>query len=134
MIVLDEGIYDPDIARRIAVWYPGRVVSVTALRPRTVVKDDAVALLLRTAQQPTFITINVSDFGRVIDCSIAYAIICIDLPIRQASEIPDWLRRCLQSNMFKTKVARMGKIICLRPSRIDYYGSDGRIASLAWTE
>ncbi len=134
MIVLDEEIDDPDLAKRIGIWYAGKVIAIKTLRPQTVIKDDSIAMLLRTISEPTFVTINVSDFWRVIPVSPHYSIICVDLPTRQSDEVPNWLRRCFRLPDFKTKAARVGKIICLRPSRIDYYESDGQLKTLAWPE
>ena len=42
MIVVDENLHDQRIMSAIAAWYPGRVVSVTALRPKSVIKDEAI--------------------------------------------------------------------------------------------
>jgi hypothetical protein len=38
--------------------YQGRVCLVTALRPDSVVKDDVIPHLLRTAPQPMFVTLD----------------------------------------------------------------------------
>jgi len=62
MIVLDENLHDRRIIQAIAIWYSGQVVSVTTLRPRSIIKDDAIPILLRRTTLPTFITINVADF------------------------------------------------------------------------
>lgn len=58
MIVVDENLHDRRIMEAISAWYPGQVVSVTTLRPRTVIKDEAIPALLLKATQPTFVTIN----------------------------------------------------------------------------
>ena len=134
MIVLDEEIYDPDLAEQIAAWYVGRVISIAALRPRTIIKDDAIPGLLRAAPLPTFVTINVSDFWRIVPADPRYAIVCIDLPTWRILEIPDWLRRLFRMPVFKTKAARMGTVARLRPSLIEYYGTDRRVQTLRWHE
>jgi hypothetical protein len=54
MIVVDENLHDQRIMRAISAWYPGQVVSVTTLRPRTVIKDEAIPALLLKVVQPTF--------------------------------------------------------------------------------
>ncbi|HKZ82116.1 MAG TPA: hypothetical protein VJ793_00485 [Anaerolineae bacterium] len=134
MIVLDEEIHGPSIARPIAAWYVGRVVSVTALRPKTLVKDDAISTLLRAASHPTFITINGADFWRRISADLRYCVVCVELPATQMLALPDLLRRFLRLPEFKTKAARMGKVVRLRPNRIEYYEADRHIHTLAWPD
>lgn len=134
MIVLDEQIQGPSIARPIAAWYTGQVIPLTALRPHTVIKDDAIETLLRSASQPTFVTINVSDFWRVVSANSRFAIVCIELPVFRVLEIPEWLRRLFRLPEFKSKSARMGKVIRLLPNRIEYYESDRHVRVIQWVQ
>lgn len=62
MIVLDEQIASPELAHKIAAWYPGRVAVLKELRYDSVIKDDSAEVLLRRVSNPTFVTINVKDF------------------------------------------------------------------------
>jgi len=55
MIVLDEQLLGRGLKREIAQWYPGNVRFVIDLRPRSVIKDDAIPGLLRQQNQPTFV-------------------------------------------------------------------------------
>lgn len=130
MIVLDEEIYDPILVAQIAAWYTGRVIAITALRPRTIIKDDAIPALLCSVSYPTFVTINTSDFWRRVPVALQYAIVCVDLPAARVSEIPEWLRRAFRWPEFKSKMARMGKVIRLRPNHVEYYESDLHIKTL----
>jgi len=132
MIVVDENLHGRRILAAIASWYPGQVVSVTTLRPKSLIKDEAVPVLLREAAQPTFVTINVSDFWRKVQPHGRYCIITVALPKERAREIPEFLRRLFHLPDFRTKALRMGKVICLTPTRVDYYESDRRVHSLAW--
>lgn len=61
MIVVDEHLDRRHLLAAFAAWYQGRVIPITALRPHTVVKGDAIPSLLVQAPQPTFVTINVSE-------------------------------------------------------------------------
>jgi len=133
MIVLDEGLNNPFLAKRIAAWYPGRVAILTELRPNAVIKDDAVSVLLRTVQQPTFVTINVKDFWRVIRPEARFAIVCVELSIDRADQVSQWLRDFLSLPEFKTKAGRMGVVALLRPTRIEFYRADRRIETMQWT-
>ncbi len=62
MIILDEQLLSYALRAPIEQWYRGTVTDITQLRPETVIRDDAIPMLLRAARQPTFVTINVSDF------------------------------------------------------------------------
>ena len=132
MIVIDENLHDQRIIEAISAWYPGQVVSVVTLRPGTVIKDEAIPALLLEAVQPTFVTINVTDFWKKVRPHSGYCIIAVALPKRRAREVPDLLRRFFRLPAFETKALRMGKIIRLAPNRIRYYESDRRVQSLPW--
>jgi len=62
VIVLDEQLKNSGVAEQIAGWYRGRIVNITSLRPGTVIKDDAIPMLLRQIRDSTFVTINTTDF------------------------------------------------------------------------
>ncbi len=47
MIVLDEQLLGRDLEIAIARWYRGPVLFITDLRPGSVIKDDAIPVLLR---------------------------------------------------------------------------------------
>ena len=116
----------------IAEWYLGQVISITDLRPDTLIKDDGIATLLREANSPTFVTINVSDFWFKIPPAKTYAIVGFILTQKQAPLIPNLLRNLLRLPEFRTKALRMGKIIRVRSSRIDYYERDRQVHTLSW--
>lgn len=126
MIVLDEQLLERDLHIEIARWYPGAVIYVPALRPNTVIKDDAIAALLREHSQPTFVTINETDFWQHIPASKNYCIMCFALTDARVREIPQRLRVLLEYPEFKTKAARMGKIVRAADHEIAYYSTDTR--------
>jgi hypothetical protein len=64
MIVLDENVHDQRILAAIAAWYPGQVVSVTVLRPQSIIKDEAIPELLRQALSPRSSPSTHPIFGR----------------------------------------------------------------------
>jgi len=134
MIVLDENLHDQRIIEAVSTWYPGQVVSVTSLRPQSVIKDDAIPTLLRKTTQPTFVTINVDDFWRKVEPDGAYCVINVELPKERIPEIPALLQRLFRLPELKTKAARMGKIVRLTRARIEWYESDRRVRSSPWTD
>jgi hypothetical protein len=134
MIVVDENIHDHRIIDAISAWYRGRVVSITTLRPSTVIHDDAIPTLLLQARQSTFVTINVSDFWPRVQSHDGFCIITVVLPQERGREVPDILRRLFRLPEFKTKASRLGKIVRVTASQIEYYESDWGIHSLAWLD
>jgi hypothetical protein len=46
MIILDENVHQESLLASIAAWYRGQVHSLTALRPNTLIKDEAIPALL----------------------------------------------------------------------------------------
>ncbi len=134
MIVVDENLHDRRILVAIEAWAPGQVTSITALRPGSVIKDDAIPGLLRQVAQPTFVTINVTDFWRKVDPSNGYCIVAVALPRERIHEVPDLLRRLFRHPEFKIKAARMGKVVLLAMGRIEYYESDQQIKVTSWLE
>ncbi len=126
MIVLDENILGEVVVKGLQTWYKGKVASINEFRSDTVVKDDAVPTLLRTVKQPTFLTTNVSDYWGKMPAHPAYCIICFNLPNERILEIPRLLRMVLRFAEFKTKAARMGRIIQIKHHRIEYYSVDSK--------
>ncbi len=133
MIVLDENLLGLRLNNPIAVWYPGRVCYVTDLRPRTVIKDEAIPQLLQHLKGATFVTTNVADFWQHTLANARYAIICLSLPNERLREVPELLRRLLRLPKFTTKTARMGKVVRVGRQQIRYYAAgDNHVHILAW--
>jgi hypothetical protein len=121
MIVLDEQLQGRELEDAIARWYRGTVVVVKTLRPGTVIKDDAIPTLLRRLKQPTFVTINYADFWRRVPGDRSYCIVCLALAVDQADQVSGWLRQRFRLPEFKTKAARMGKVVLAGHRRLQYY-------------
>lgn len=121
MIVLDEQLLGRDIETYIATWYAGAVLFITDLRPRTVIKDDAIPMLLRQQPQPTFVTINERDFWRKMAIDQRYCAVCFTLPDSRASDIPPALRTLFHHPTLRTKTQRMGNVIRVTDRETYYY-------------
>lgn len=124
MIVLDEQLLGRDIEEQIARWYQGAVCFIVDLRPNTVIKDDAIPKLLQQESQPTFVTINDSDFWRKTAINNQFCIVCFALPDSRAREISQWLRRLFDHPLFEMKKNRMGKMIRVGEKEVSYYSVD----------
>lgn len=121
MIVLDEELQGLGLEAAISAWYRGPVILIRALRPGTVIKDEAIPALLRQAKQPTFVTINHRDFWRRAAAEKAFCLLCLKLTSDQTEELPRRLRRLLKLSEFKTKRARMGKVALVSQRGVQYY-------------
>jgi hypothetical protein len=132
MIVVDENLHSQRIMSAIASWYRGQVISITALRPRTIIKDDAIPALLRLSNRPTFITINSGDFWHIAEAHADYCIITFALPKERIGEIPQMLRELLQMPAFKHKTDRLGKIVRVTDDQILFYDSRHQVERLLW--
>jgi len=95
MIILDEELQGLGLEAAISRWYRGAVVIIKHLRPRTVIKDEAIPALLRRAKQPTFVTINHTDFLAAPRCR------AVILSFKQPSNVKD-----LQCRTMKNQNAR----------------------------
>ncbi len=133
MIVFDENNHQKSIMDAVAAWYRGRVISIVVLRPRSIIKDDAIPALLRTVKQPNFITTNVSDFWQRVEADRYYCIVCLALSNERLNEISTLLRSLFRLPEFKTKVARMGKVVRVSRAGIWYYqANDNIVYHLSW--
>lgn len=132
MIVLDEGIGRESVKRSLA-WYQGQVTSIKDLYPNMKVEDEAIPVLLRELRQPTFVTINTTDFWRRIPAHESYGVLCFPFPDRRAEEIGALTRELFRLPEFKTKKARMGKVAWVGTEEIYFYQAhDPQVYTLSW--
>ena len=104
------------------------------MRSGTVIKDEAIPALLRQVSQPTFVTINHTDFWRRVTVERSFCLACLKLTADRADEIPHWLRRLFRLPEFKTKNARMGKVALVSARGIQYYSvEENLIHLLGWS-
>ena len=121
MIVLDEHLREVAVQDAVRQWYRGNVCMITDLRPGTLIKDDGIASLLQTADHPTFITLNWSDFWQHIAAHPDYCVVCLTLLPDRSAEISSLLRRLFRLPAFKTKASRMGKVARISGGQVIYY-------------
>jgi hypothetical protein len=86
-----------------------------------VIPDEAIPELLRTVRQPTFITINVTDFWRRLTPDRRFGVVCFALPSTRVEELPNLLRLLFATAPFRTHRGRLGKIARVSPDRVQYY-------------
>src|SRR6266511_2841835 len=96
MLVLDEQLLGRHLEAALGRWYRGPVRFITDLRPGTVIKDDAIPVLLRQQHHATFLTINEPDFWHKVVIDAHFCVACFALPDSRAREIPELLRAVCQ--------------------------------------
>ncbi|MBM3224684.1 MAG: hypothetical protein FJZ47_12890 [Candidatus Tectomicrobia bacterium] len=134
MIVLDEQLLSYGVREPIARWYRGRVLAITQLRPQTIIPDEAIPMLLRTARRPTFVTINVADFWQRLAPDPHFCVVCVAVPHTQALEVPTFVRRFLRLAPFRTQRQRLGTIARLNRQYVQYYTTmPARLYRVAWS-
>jgi len=121
VIVLDEHLKGWGLEDAIRRWYRGQVCLINDLRPGSVIKDEAVPALLLTASHPTFLTVNAPHFWQQVAPHSGYCLVCFTLVTDRIDEIPLRLRRLFRLTAFKTKAARMGKIVRISEDQVAYY-------------
>ena len=94
---------------------------ITDLRPGTNIKDESITRLLRTAAQPTFITLNWTDFWERVAPNPRFCIVSLTLLPKREAEVSPTLRRLFRLPEFKTKAARMGKVARVSGEQVSYY-------------
>jgi hypothetical protein len=120
MIVVDENIARQSVLAGLR-WYEGKVVPLKALRPATVIKDDAIPSLLMAQRQPTFVTTDVSGFWRKVQPHQHFCIVCFPLPDHRLHKLPKLLRRLFRTEGFRAKRERMGKVALVTATTVRFY-------------
>lgn len=126
MLILDEQLLGRNLEVALARWYRGSIVFITDLRPYSIIKDEAVPVLLRQQRSPTFLTINETDFWRKVSIDQHFCVVCFPLPDSQAEEISGLLRVVFRHDLFQTKAQRMGKVLRVTRNTISYYSHRDR--------
>ena len=120
---MDETLNDPRLFEAIARWYPGTIVCVTSLRPGGRLLDPEIPGQLLKLRQPTFVTINYTDWNKSDLAHMGYCIVSLRLAIEEMSFVPTVLRQILQCPEYRTKRQRMGKVICWTKQHLFHYES-----------
>ena len=111
MIVLDEHLQSKGLEESLRKRYAGSVVSILDLRPHTIIKDEAIPVLLAQQSHPVFVTINVNDFWQRLPMSDKFCLVCFAVTTSEIPQIPDLLRRLLRHADFSAKAKRAGKAV-----------------------
>jgi len=130
LFLLDDQLDVHLVRRPIQRW--AKVQLLRELRPAEHVLDDRVPALLQTLHQPTFLTID-ADFWNKRWCHTGYAILYFALRDNEQDQLPGLLRALLRRPEFRTRSRRMGKVVRVGPTHIDWWASQAAdLCRVAW--
>jgi hypothetical protein len=90
------------------------------LRPGEWIADDRVPEILHTLREPTFVTID-ADFCDRAFCHPSYCILFFDLSDDDQEALPRLLRTLLRRKDFRSRAARMGKVVRVGKSFVAWW-------------
>lgn len=118
LFILDEHLDEGSVRDQILRWATARFVR--DIRPGEVVKDDRILTVLQSLRTPTFVTAD-DWFWNRDHRDRRYCIVFVALRGRNDSQIPELLRRLLRLPEFRTRVARMGKVVRLGDDHVRWW-------------
>ena len=127
-VIADEQLRYDTVVQPIQKWTTAR--SMLHLYPGQNIKDDRLPALLCQQKQPTFITID-HDFWNSRLCDSHYCIVYFALDDAQQELVPDLLRRLFKHPDFNTRAKRMGKVIRISTTGIQFYQLEGSLIHIA---
>lgn len=109
-----------------------KVSLLSDLRPGEQILDDRIPEILAALDRPTFITIDQGFWGPRWRHP-RYAILFFELQDRDQKLIPGLLRALLRRSEFRARNDRMGKIVRVTPTKIEYWEWQSRVLHrLTW--
>lgn len=117
-ILADEHLGYSEVIAPLQSWTT--VQRIEELAPDSILKDDRVLQILRAQKQPTFITLD-GGFYRKRYRDRRYCVIYFALSHLEQNRLPGLLRRLFRLPLFKTKTARMGKIVRVSEEKVVYW-------------
>lgn len=97
-----------------------KVQRLVELRPGEHILDDRIPEILLTLTKPAFVTLD-SDFWNVDLCHPGYAILYFALSDDDQDQVPHLLMELLKLDPFKTRARRMGKVVRVGKTLIQYW-------------
>lgn len=93
---------------------------------------NASSQILRRQKQPTFITLD-ADFYHKRNCDRRYCLIYFILPPLEQNRLSELLRQLFHLPEFKTKAARMGKVVRISDEKIEFWrAGDEKRHAVRW--
>ena len=117
-VILDEHLGSTEVLEPLRKWITATKIEDFA--PDETLKDDRIFQILRKQKQPTFITLDAGYFHKH-RCDRRYCLMYFVVPRQQQNRIPAVLRQVLRLSIFKTKAARMGKVVRVSEGKIEFW-------------
>jgi hypothetical protein len=117
-VILDEQLSATEVASELKKWCS--VLRLKDLRPQQQILDDRVIEMLLTLNRPTFVTIDRGFWKRGL-CHPGYCILYFVLASNRQEALSERLRALFRRREFRTRAARMGKVVRVSPTHIDYW-------------
>lgn len=130
-ILVDEHLSRTEVLVPLQGWISAQ--KIEDLVPNETLKDDRILKILQSQRQPTFVTLD-ADFYHKKYRDRRSCLIHIVLPHQEQYRLPAFLRKLFRVPEFKTKAARMGKVMRVSEGRIDIWqvGNEKR-PTMIWT-
>ena len=117
-LVLDEHLSREEVLEPLRSWRS--IQKIEDLTPNETLKDDRILQSSRRQQQPTFVTLDGGFFLRK-HRDPRYRLLYFVIPRQQQAHLPGLLRRLFRLPAFKTKAARMGKVVRISNEQIEFW-------------
>lgn len=116
-LILDEQLNHDRAGKPLLSWITAK--RLEDLHPGEVIKDARIPQLLCEPKQPTFVTIDEGFWNRNLRHP-KYCLLYFALRDDQQGQLPNLLRRLFRLKEFKTKSARMGKVVKVSSTSVEY--------------
>jgi hypothetical protein len=120
-VVLDDHLSSRDVFVPLTRWTTVRFLR--EVRPDEVIKDERVPTVLQSLPRPTFVTIDGWFWDRTRR-DPRYCIVYVAVREDEQREVPVLLRRLFRLPDFRTRAARMGKIVRVSRERVVWWQTD----------
>jgi hypothetical protein len=117
-ILMDEHLSRTEVLEPLQQWTTAQ--KIEDLAPNETFKDDRILQVLRRQKQPTFVTLDAGFYHRKY-CDRRYCLIYFVLPHQEQHRLPGLLRQLFRLPEFKTKAARMGKVVRVSRKRVEFW-------------
>lgn len=117
-VLVDEHLGQTEVLEPLQRWITAQ--KIEDLAPDETLKDERILQILRSQKQPTFVTLD-AGFYHKRRRDRRYCLIYFALPHLEQSRLPGLLRRLFRLPGFKTKAARMGKVVRASDEKIEFW-------------
>jgi len=115
---VDEHLSRTEVLEPLQRWITAQ--KIEDLAPDETLKDERILQILRSQKQPTFVTLD-AGFYHKRHRDRRYCLIYFALPHQEQRRLPGLVRQLFRLPGFKTKAARMGKVVRVSDEKIEFW-------------